>query len=273
MVTPSFPTTAPAPQSAPDAVANPVPDAVVQTQADTSVEAAAHDSRPALDAVLWDMDGTIVDTEPYWIEAEHALVSAHGGSWSDTQATALVGQALEFSAGMLQSAGVDLTIREIIDHLIQQVTERVRQEVPWRPGARELLTALREREIPCAMVTMSEQLLAQEVARQLPEGTFELLITGEMVTKGKPDPEAYQAAFDRLAETRQLDKARVVAIEDSIPGIASARSAGLVTLGVPHFIELPADAVDHEWPTLAGRTVADLESLIQAPTATTGGTA
>ncbi|GAB3540869.1 HAD family hydrolase [Arthrobacter tecti] len=226
--------------------------------------------RPALEylqAVLWDMDGTIVDTEPYWIEAEHELVNTHGGSWSDEEATGLVGQSLTFSAGVLQAAGVSLSVREIIDHLIGRVTERVRVSVPWRPGARELLLALRENGIPCAMVTMSEQLLAQEVARKLPVGTFELLVTGDMVARGKPDPEAYQLAFDGLGSSRALDKSRVVAIEDSIPGIASAKAAGLVALGIPHMVALPTDSADHEWATLAGRTVGDLEELVQSSSA------
>ncbi len=63
-------------------------------------------AQPLLKAALWDMDGTIVDTEPYWIEAEHALVAAHGGQWSHEKAMQLVGQSLVFSAGILQDAGV-----------------------------------------------------------------------------------------------------------------------------------------------------------------------
>jgi HAD superfamily hydrolase (TIGR01509 family) len=217
-----------------------------------------------LQAVLWDMDGTIVDTEPYWIEAEYQLVAAHGGSWTDEQAEGLVGQALTFSAGVLQAAGVKLSVREIIDTLTEQVTARVRDSVPWRPGARELLLALRQQEIPCALVTMSEQQLAVEVARHLPDGTFELLVTGDRVARGKPDPEAYQTAFDELSRTRALRKERVVAIEDSLPGVTSARASGVVTLGVPHFVALPSDSADEQWSTLAGRSVEDLESLVRS---------
>ncbi len=77
--------------------------------------------QPLLKAVLWDMDGTIVDTEPYWIEAEHELVAAHGGRWSHEQAMQLVGQSLVFSARVLQKAGVSLEIREIIDTLTAQL--------------------------------------------------------------------------------------------------------------------------------------------------------
>lgn len=225
---------------------------------------AEHDApaAPDLQAVLWDMDGTIVDTEPYWIEAEYELVAAHGGSWSDEQAEGLVGQALTFSAGVLQAAGVKLSVREIIDTLTEQVTARVRKSVPWRPGARELLLALRDQEIPCAMVTMSEQQLAAEVERHLPDGTFELLVTGDRVARGKPHPEAYQTAFDELSKARLLSKDRVIAIEDSLPGVTSARAAGVFTLGVPHFVALPPDSADHLWPTLAGRSVEDLETLV-----------
>ncbi|MHA7262278.1 HAD family hydrolase [Arthrobacter sp. TMN-37] len=228
-------------------------------------------SGDGVQAVLWDMDGTIVDTEPYWIEAETQLVKDHGGSWSDGQASALVGQALTFSARLLQDAGVRLTEREIIDRLIAEVVAKVRIEVPWRPGARELLEELRTAGIPCAMVTMSERLLASEIAAQLPEGTFEFLVTGDMVERGKPDPEAYRTAFDRLAQDRPgLSAARVVAIEDSLPGVTSAIAAGVVTLAVPHFVPLPADPARTDWTTLQDRTVEDLNGVVRDAAARRG---
>lgn len=216
-----------------------------------------------LQAVLWDMDGTIVDTEPYWIQAEKDLVAAYGGSWTDSDAEAMVGQALTYGAGLLQNAGVPLTVREIIDRLISQVTAKVSDRIPWRPGARELLAELRESGVPCVLVTMSEPVLANEICRQLPAGTFEFLVTGDMVRQGKPHPEPYELAFDRLSGlVPDLVKNRVVAIEDSLPGVTSAAAAGLVTLGVPHFLPLPPDEDRHEWETLAGRSVADLASLV-----------
>ncbi|MBP3043144.1 HAD family hydrolase [Arthrobacter jiangjiafuii] len=217
-----------------------------------------------LQAVLWDMDGTIVDTEPYWIQAEKDLVHSFGGSWTDADAEAMVGQALTYGAALLQKAGVKLGIRDIIDRMIGQVTEQVRSAVPWRPGARELLAGLAEAGVPCVLVTMSEPVLAREIQNQLPAGTFAFAVTGDMVEHGKPDPEPYQLAFDRLAgQVPGLAKDRVVAIEDSLPGVTSARAAGLLTLGVPHFLPLPADEGRHDWPTLAGRTVADLQALVR----------
>lgn len=224
---------------------------------------AGHANLHGLQGVLWDMDGTIVDTEPYWIRAEKELVEAHGGTWTTEQATALVGQALEYSAGQLQRAGVALGTREIIEHLTERVAADVRTAVPWRPGARELLAALREEGIPCAMVTMSESLLAGAVAARLPEGTFSHLVTGDRVSAGKPDPEAYQLGFDLLAADHPgLSKDRVVAVEDSLPGVTSALAAGLVTLAVPHFVPLPPDDRRTDWDTLEGRTPADLAALL-----------
>lgn len=216
-------------------------------------------------AVLWDMDGTIVDTEPYWIQAEKDLVAAHGGTWTDEQAEAMVGQSLMFSGQLIKDAGVDLTVREIVDTLLGQVCERVRDSIPWRPGARELLAELKERGIPCALVTMSETVLAEEINARLPQGTFQLLVTGDKVTHGKPHPEAYQTAFDHIAATVPgLSKDRVVAIEDSLPGVTAAQAAGLVTIAVPHFVPLPAASERTEWSSLEGRTLSDLNDVVAA---------
>lgn len=221
-----------------------------------------------LQAVFWDMDGTIVDTEPYWIQAEKDLVAAHGGTWTDEEAEELVGQALTFSAHRLQQAGVDLSAEAIISTLTDRVARQVRTDVPWRPGARELLEELADSGIPCSMVTMSTAVLARAIAAHLPEGTFRFLVTGDMVERGKPHPEPYQLAFDELAQSVPgLVKSRCIAIEDSYPGYTSARAAGLTALAVPHFIPLPPDPDRIEWTTLAGRSVSDLQALTALSTA------
>lgn len=217
----------------------------------------------AVQAVLWDMDGTLVDTEPYWFRAETELLAEHGIPWSAEEATALVGNALPDSAAALQEAGVRLGTREIIDILIDSVITQVRIEVPWRPGARELLADVRSAGIPCAMVTMSEQPLAAEIARLLPAGTFDFLITGDMVTRGKPHPDPYLLAVEKLRDTcGAVTHDRVIAIEDSLPGLASAKASGVVTIGVPNLVSLPTDPGHTVWPTLAGRTTAHLHALV-----------
>jgi HAD superfamily hydrolase (TIGR01509 family) len=209
------------------------------------------------------MDGTIVDTEPYWIEAEHVLVTAHGGQWSHAQAMQLVGQSLVFSAGILQNAGVKLEKREIIDTLTAQVISRVRTSVPWRPGARELLDQLYESGVRCALVTMSEAPLAREIVASLPKPYFEYLVTGDTVSNGKPHPEAYLKAVELLRQQDpDLTIHECVALEDSAPGVAAALASGVVTVAIPHIVPLPADPARATWHSLEGRTVADLQELV-----------
>lgn len=215
-----------------------------------------------LKAVLWDMDGTIVDTEPYWIAAEHALVEAHGGTWSHEQAMQLVGQSLTYSAGILQNAGVDLGAREIIDTLTAEVIRGVQRRVPWRPGARELLDELHQAGVRCALVTMSEGPLAREIVASLPKPYFEFVVTGDTVTQGKPHPEAYLTAVELLQDADpDLAIGHCIALEDSAPGVAAAVASGVTTVAIPHIVPIPDDPRHTTWDSLAGRTVAELVAL------------
>ncbi|MET3720405.1 HAD superfamily hydrolase (TIGR01509 family) [Arthrobacter sp. UYEF21] len=215
-----------------------------------------------LRAVLWDMDGTIVDTEPYWIAAERALVEAHGGTWSHEQATQLVGQALTFSAAILQDAGVRLETRQIIDTLTAEVIQSVQRSVPWRPGARELLDDLHSAGVRCALVTMSEGPLAREIVASLPKPYFEFMVTGDTVARGKPHPEAYLKAVELLQDADPgLTIDHCVALEDSAPGVAAALASGVATVAIPHIVPLPADPRHTTWDSLAGRTVSELEAI------------
>ena len=191
-------------------------------------------ARPA--AVLWDMDGTLVDTEPYWIATEYALVAEYGGHWSDEHARSLVGFDLRDAAAILRDrGGVDLPIDDIVNRLLDGVIERVRHKVPWRPGARALLIALRKQQIPCALVTMSWSRFADAVVSALPPGSFDVVITGDEVTHGKPHPEPYLTAAAALG-VRAKD---CVAIEDSPTGVRSAVAAGCQTFAVPNVVDVP----------------------------------
>jgi HAD superfamily hydrolase (TIGR01509 family) len=211
------------------------------------------------------MDGTIVDTEPYWIAAEHALVQAHGGTWSHEQAMQLVGQSLTYSAGILQKAGVDLEAREIIDTLTAEVIRGVRRRVPWRPGARELLDELHQAGVRCALVTMSEGPLAREIVASLPQPYFEFVVTGDTVTRGKPHPEAYLTAVELLQGADPgLAIDHCVALEDSAPGVAAAVASGVSTVAIPHIVPIPDDPRHTTWDSLAGRTVAELVAIAAA---------
>jgi HAD superfamily hydrolase (TIGR01509 family) len=216
-----------------------------------------------LQAVLWDMDGTIVDTEPYWFEAEYAVVASHGDSWSDDHARAMVGfDLLDSGRYMIQHGGVRLTPHEIVELLLDSVVSNVRRAVPWRPGARELLAEVREANIPTALVTMSWRRFATEVVEALPAGAFDASVVGDDVERGKPHPDPYLLAAERLG----VDIRKCLAIEDSPTGVASALAAGATVLAVPHHVDVPmrhdvnGRMVRRE--TLAGLTVADLATFL-----------
>ena len=213
--------------------------------------------RPA--AVLWDMDGTLIDSEPYWLEAETALVHGAGGIWTAEDGLQLVGSGLERSALILQSRGVELSVEEIISTLTDRVRERISESVPWRPGARELLTELRDAGVPTALVTMSRRRMALDVAAALGFEGFDTVVAGEDVANAKPHPEPYLEAAARL----DVDITRCVALEDSEPGVASAVAAGATVFALPMHLPLPPSPAYRLRDTLVGLRLADLtEALV-----------
>ncbi len=182
------------------------------------------------------MDGTLVDTEKHWIEAEYRLVESFGGTWTEQLSEQLIGSALPASARfILERTPVDLPVEEVIDRLQGHVVRRVTEAVEWRPGARELLAACRALDIPCALVTMSWTELAGPVVAALPEDTFDVVVTGDQVSHGKPHPEPYLTAVSGLG----VPAAECVALEDSPTGVRSAVAAGVPTLAVPYLATLP----------------------------------
>lgn len=213
---------------------------------------------PAPAAVLWDMDGTLVDTEPYWMAAEGPLVASFGGVWTHEQALSLVGLGLDDSARILQAAGVRMQTQEIIDHLTDTVSSRLRAEgAPFRPGARELLAGLREAGIKTALVTMSMRRMAETVVSAIPFEAFDVVIAGDDAVRPKPHPDPYLQACAALG----VDVADTVAIEDSPNGLRSAVASGAVALGVPLMVPLAGIGAHALWDSLDGRTVADLTDL------------
>lgn len=217
-------------------------------------------SLPALPAaVLWDMDGTLVDTEPYWIEREFALVNRFGGTWTDADAHALVGNDLLVSARYIAERGsVPLPPEEIVEQLLDGVVDDVHSHIPWRPGAQALLGSLGRAGVPCALVTMSYQRLAQAVVAALPPGTFAAVVAGDDVTHGKPHPEPYLAAAAQL----RVEPGRCVAIEDSLTGVASAEAAGLAVLAIEHLVPIPPGPRRTVGDTLLGWTPQRLAALL-----------
>lgn len=189
---------------------------------------------PALpQAVLWDMDGTLVDTEPYWIATEFELAERYGGSWSEAHALNLVGNDLLVSAHYIREhMGIDVPPEQIVQELLDGVVSKVEQSVPWRPGAVELIAWLREEGVPCGLVTMSYDRFVAPILAQLPPETFRVVVTGDRVEQGKPHPEPYLTAAAALG----LAPEDCLAIEDSNTGAKSAEAAGCLVLVVENHV-------------------------------------
>lgn len=220
-------------------------------------------------AVLWDMDGTLVDTEPYWMAAETALVESFGGSWTHEDALQLVGSGLLDSAVILQNAGVAMEPEAIVSHLTDVVQESLRtQGVPFRPGARELLRDLREAGIPTGLVTMSLRRMALNVVDLIEFEAFDIVVAGDDVDNPKPHPEPYLQAAALL----DVDIAEVIVIEDSPTGVRAGLASGALTLAVPHIVPLDHLGAHELWSTLDGRGADDLTDLFDSNTAVTGAT-
>jgi HAD superfamily hydrolase (TIGR01509 family) len=194
--------------------------------------ARVHDNHhPA--AVLCDMDGTLVDTEPYWIEVEYEIAARYGGTWSHEHALNLVGNDLiESGRYIREHMGIDVEPAQIVEELLDGVVARVADQVPWRPGAVDLLADLGERGVPCALVTMSYRRFVAPILEALPDTTFTAVVTGDAVSRGKPHPEPYLKAAALL----DVHPSRCLAVEDSNTGARSAVAAGCTVLVVPNHV-------------------------------------
>lgn len=204
-------------------------------------------------AVLWDMDGTLVDTEPYWTIAELALAERYGGQWSAEQALDVVGfDLLEAARHMRVRMGIGVAPEQIVEELLDDVIGQVEREVPWRPGSRELLGSLRLAGVPCALVTMSYTRFVKPIVGGLPSDTFSAVVTGDSVDQGKPHPEPY------LVAARDLDvlASECLAIEDSDTGATSAAAAGCTVLCAPLHVPVPPGPRRVFTDTLVGLTAA-----------------
>ncbi|MEX0768451.1 MAG: HAD family phosphatase [Microthrixaceae bacterium] len=208
-------------------------------------------------AVLWDLDGTLVDSEPYWAKAEQRLAQRHGFEWTEADEISLVGYALPDSGAVLQSRGIDLSVEEIVEFMVQSVAADIESAVPWQPGALSLLRSLRDAQVPCALVTMSYQAIADQIVASAPTGTFQVVVSGDNVTQGKPHPEPYLLSAERLG----IEIAQSVAIEDSLTGLASAHSAGAQVLAVQRKVQIPVAKGRSRVAELVSLTVDDLSQI------------
>jgi HAD superfamily hydrolase (TIGR01509 family) len=186
--------------------------------------------------VLFDMDGTLVDSEKVWDIALHELAAHFGGVLSAPARRAMVGSSMPDSIRLLY-ADLDQSWRDPAEGsawLTRRVQELFADGLEWRPGARRLLREVRAAGVPTALVTSTSRSLVDVALHTLGRDSFDAVVCGDEVLRAKPDPTPYRTAAELLGVP--ID--RCVAIEDSPTGIASARDAGAVVVAVPNDVEL-----------------------------------
>jgi HAD superfamily hydrolase (TIGR01509 family) len=206
--------------------------------------------------VLFDMDGTLVDSEKLWDVALQELAAVYGGSMSDAARKSIIGTSMADSMRILHDdLGQPERDPEVSAAWINaRILDLFRTGLRWRPGALALLRAVRAAGIPTALVTSSGRPLVEVALDTLGRDSFDAVVCGDEVDAAKPHPEPY------LTAARLLDVpiGRCVAIEDSPTGVASALAAGAAVLAVPAEVPLPPTDGVHQLESL---TTADLELL------------
>ncbi|WP_329110090.1 HAD family phosphatase [Micromonospora sp. NBC_01699] len=205
--------------------------------------------------MLFDMDGTLVDSEKLWDVALHELAEHYGGRLSEPARTAMIGSSMASSMAILNTdLGQDRDPGYGAAWLEKRMAELFLAGLPWRPGAVGLLELVRAAGIPTALVTSTARQLVEIALETLGRDRFDVVVCGDEVLATKPDPEPYLTAARLLGVPIE----RCVAIEDSPAGVASAVAAGAAVLAVPSEVALDrADGV-HLLESLTG---ADLDLL------------
>lgn len=192
---------------------------------------------PELKAILWDHDGTLVETEPYWIEAELELTGKFNVSWTEADALNCVGNPMLETGRLLKKAGVPMEPHEIVDWLVDRVDQLMDEKgILWMPGVQELFAECAEQNIPCAIVSNAWRKVVEKTAAGLPQDVIKFMITGDEMIVAKPDP----WPFAHAAEVLGVAPENCIAIEDSLPGTLSAEAAGIPVLVVRGHAPVPA---------------------------------
>ena len=182
-------------------------------------------------AVVFDLDGILVDTERVWTEAKHALVLEAGGRWRDDAEAAMFGMSgPEWSAYIRRDLAVGLPAEEIRRRVVDEVLRRFDERVPVIPGAPEAVTAIAERW-PVGLASSADRPVIDAVLRALGlADVFSASVASDEAGRGKPAPDVYLAAAARLGVAPEA----AVAVEDSPNGMRSAKAAAMALIAIPH---------------------------------------
>jgi HAD superfamily hydrolase (TIGR01509 family) len=197
--------------------------------------AGAADRARGLQAVLFDMDGLLVDTEPQWFDVETDVMARLGGEWTHADQLAVLGGSSAATAPyMIEKSGVDADPADVARWMDEGIVASVRENVRVMSGAIDLLTGLRAAGVPCALVSASVRPLVDAVLAHIGADSFDVSISGDDVSRTKPDPEPYLKAVAALGAEAE----RCVVLEDSPNGIAAGLAAGCHVVAVPRAVTI-----------------------------------
>ncbi|MGW0767978.1 HAD family hydrolase [Streptomyces sp. NPDC002676] len=183
-----------------------------------------------LEAVLLDMDGTLVDTEGFWWDVEVEVFAALGHPLDDSWRHVVVGGPMTRSAGFLiEATGADITLDDLTVLLNEGFEDRIGRALPLMPGAARLLAELREHAVPTALVSASHRRIIDRVLTVLGPHHFDLSIAGDEVSRTKPYPDPYLLAAAGLG----VNPVRCAVVEDTLTGVTAAEAAGCRVVAVP----------------------------------------
>ena len=205
-------------------------------------------------AVIFDMDGLLLETEDLWHASESELFRRHGAEFTREDQLALIGTGMEFS-GRYYAERLGRPAEEgraLVDEMIAIMHEHVRRQVGARPGAVELVDELRTRGVPLGLASNSPRFLADDaLATAGLAESFDTIVTADDVEHPKPAPDIYLLACSRLG----VPPSEALALEDSASGVAAAKAAGLTCIAVPMFAQTDVSAAD--------RVIDSLEELLE----------
>jgi HAD superfamily hydrolase (TIGR01509 family) len=183
-----------------------------------------------IEAVVFDMDGVLIDSEPVWERVRRRFVADHGGRWAADAQDRLMGMSTaEWSAYLASDLGVGLTPRQVAEQVVAAMAAEYSEHLPLLPGAIGAVRSLAERW-PLAVASSSPRSLIETVlATAGLESAFTALVSSEEVARGKPAPDVYLAAADRLGTA----PTSCAAVEDSSNGLRAAVAAGLTVIAIP----------------------------------------
>ncbi|MEW9551646.1 HAD family hydrolase [Nonomuraea sp. NPDC050783] len=212
-----------------------------------------------MEAVFFDMDGLLVDSERVWLEIETAVMARLGAEWTPTHQAHLVGGSMERTVGyMLAVSGSAVPPATVREWMVAGMVERLAAGVEVMPGAGELLDAVRAEGVPVGLVTSSLREIADAVLKGVGRDRFDVVVTADDVARTKPDPEPYLKAAGLLG----VEPVRCVVLEDSPNGVAAATAAGCAVVAVPSLLPVEPAPGRLVVSSLTSVTVADLRALL-----------